>query len=200
MSIKSDHWICRMAEEYQMITPFVDTSVRDRVISYGLTSYGYDIRVADEWMFFPQAMRYSLPMKGVIVDPKQNSAELFDAITASYFDIAPGTFVLARSVEHFRIPRTVSAQVIGKSTYARCGIHLLTTPLEPEWQGYITLEIANLGPLPARIYANEGIGQVQFFESDEQCEVSYADKRGKYQNQVGVVPAIIEGDCMGKDL
>jgi dCTP deaminase len=180
MSIKSDRWIRRMALEQGMIEPFIDDQVREGVISFGLTSYGYDMRVTDEFKVFTNVYN-------ALVDPKHFDPRSFVDIRADHIDIPPNSFALARSMEYFRIPRNVSCIVIGKSTYARCGILVNITPLEPEWAGYVTIEISNTTPLPARIYANEGIGQVLFFESDEPCAVSYADKKGKYQNQHGIV-------------
>jgi dCTP deaminase len=180
VTIKADRWIRRLALEHAMIEPFVEGQVRNGVISYGLSSYGYDIRVADEFKVFTNVFN-------TLVDPKHFDPRSFVDIQADHCDIPPNSFALARSVEFFRIPRKVSCLVIGKSTYARCGIIINITPLEPEWSGHITIEISNTTPLPARIYANEGIGQVQFFESDEECEISYADKHGKYQGQQGVV-------------
>lgn len=180
MSIKADRWIRRMALEEGMIEPFVERQVRDEVISYGLSSYGYDMRIANEFKVFTNVFN-------TLVDPKCFDERSFVDITADYCDIPPNSFALARSVEFFRIPRNVLAICLGKSTYARCGIILNTTPFEPGWRGYVTLEISNTTPLPARIYANEGIGQVLFFESDEDCETSYADKHGKYLDQIGVV-------------
>jgi dCTP deaminase len=176
MGLKPDHWIARMAREERMIEPFEEGKAREGVISYGVSSYGYDIRVADEFKIFTNV--YS-----AVVDPKN-----FD--TASMVDyqgevcvIPPNSFVLARTVEYFRIPRGVLTVCVGKSTYARCGIIVNVTPFEPEWEGFVTLEISNTTPLPAKIYANEGIAQVLFFEGDEGCEISYADKKGKYQKQ-----------------
>lgn len=169
-----------MALEHGMIDPFVERQVRDGVISYGLSSYGYDMRVSDEFKVFTNVFN-------PLVDPKHFDSRSFVDIKADYCDIPPNSFALARSVERFHIPRNVLAISLGKSTYARCGILLNTTPFEPGWRGYVTLEISNTTPLPARIYANEGIGQVLFFESDEDCETSYADKAGKYLDQVGVV-------------
>ncbi|MCU0490635.1 MAG: dCTP deaminase [Chloroflexaceae bacterium] len=186
MSIKSDRWIRRMALEQAMIEPFVEGQVREGVISYGLSSYGYDIRVADEFKVFSNVFN-------VVVDPKNFNSRSFVDIKDQVCDIPPNSFALARSVERFRIPRSVSCIVMGKSTYARCGIIINVTPLEPEWEGYVTIEISNTTPLPARIYANEGIGQVIFLESDELCETSYADKKGKYQQQVGIVLPRVEG-------
>ncbi|NJN15106.1 MAG: dCTP deaminase [Oscillochloris sp.] len=180
MPIKADRWIRRMALEHSMITPFEDRQVRQGVISYGLTSYGYDMRVTNHFKVFTNVFN-------VLVDPKHFDPRSFVDIVADYIDIPPNSFALAQSLEHFYIPRNVSAIVIGKSTYARCGIIINVTPLEPEWRGYVTIEISNTTPLPARIYANEGIGQVLFLESDEECEISYADKAGKYMNQTGIV-------------
>jgi dCTP deaminase len=180
MTIKADRWIRRMAVEHGMVEPFVDGQIREGVISYGLTSYGYDMRVADEFKVFTNVWN-------VVVDPKHFDPRSFVDMKADYIDIPPNSFALARSMEYFRIPRNVSCLVIGKSTYARTGILVNITPLEPEWEGFVTIEISNTTPLPARIYANEGIGQVLFFESDEECEVSYADKKGKYQGQTGIV-------------
>lgn len=180
MPIKADRWIRKMALEHGMIEPFVDGQVREGVISYGLTSYGYDMRVTNQFKVFTNVYN-------ALVDPKKFDPRSFVDIEADFIDIPPNSFALARSFEYFRIPRNVSCLVIGKSTYARCGILVNITPLEPEWQGFVTIEISNTTPLPARIYANEGIGQVLFLESDEPCEVSYADKRGKYQGQQGIV-------------
>jgi dCTP deaminase len=181
MSIKSDRWIRRMAHEHGMIEPFVDGQVRQGAISYGVSSYGYDMRVAPEFRIFTNVL-------SAIVDPKH-----FDDRSLVKFDgdvciVPPNSFALARSVEYFRIPRNVLTICLGKSTYARCGIITNVTPFEPEWEGYVTLEISNTTPLPAKIYANEGICQVLFFEadSDDVCETSYADKKGKYQKQTGV--------------
>lgn len=178
MTIKSDAWIRRMALEHGMIRPFISQKVRsvegNGVISYGLSSYGYDMRVADEFKVFTN-------LHGAVVDPKHFNPRSFVDVKADYIDIPPNSFALARSVEHFEIPADVLCICIGKSSYARCGIILNTTPFEPGWRGYVTLEISNTTPLPARIYANEGIGQVLFFESDEQCETPYG--AGKYQDQ-----------------
>lgn len=181
VTIKSDRWIQAMAREYGMIEPFVAEQVRGGIISYGLSSYGYDMRVADEFKVFTNVFN-------TLVDPKHFDPRSFVDIRGDYCDIPPNSFALARSVEYFRIPRNVLCIVLGKSTIARCGIIVNVTPLEPEWCGYVTIEISNTTPLPARIYANEGIAQVLFLESDEPPLVSYADKAGKYQNQVGVVP------------
>jgi len=169
-----------MALEHGMIEPFVENQVRDSVISYGLSSYGYDMRIAGEFKVFTNVFN-------TLVDPKHFDPRSFVDIKADYCDIPPNSFALARSIELFRIPRNVLCVVLGKSTYARTGLILNCTPLEPGWRGHITLEISNTTPLPARIYANEGIGQVLFFESDEECEISYDDKKGKYLDQVGVV-------------
>jgi dCTP deaminase len=179
MSIKADKWIRRMAIEKKMIRPFVDKQVRKGVISYGLSSYGYDIRVADEFKLFTDI--YSS-----MVDPKKFDPKSFVDIKAKSIIIPPNSFALARTVEYFRIPRNVLTVCLGKSTYARCGIIVNVTPFEPEWEGTATLEISNTTPLPAKIYANEGIAQVLFFESDEVCETSYADKKGKYLKQLEV--------------
>ncbi|MCY4023612.1 MAG: dCTP deaminase [Anaerolineaceae bacterium] len=176
MSLKPDHWIRRMALEEGMIEPFVDGQRREGVISYGLSSYGYDMRVADEYKVFTN-------VRSAIVDPKDFSDASFVDHQGDICVIPPNSFVLARSMEYFRIPRQVLTLCVGKSTYARCGLIVNVTPLEPEWEGYVTLEISNTTPLPARVYSNEGIAQVIFLESDEACETSYADKRGKYQRQ-----------------
>ena len=179
MGIKSDRWIRRMAREHRMIEPFADAQVRDGCISYGVSSYGYDMRVAREFKIFTNAL-------SAIVDPKHFDPTSFVEFEGDICVVPPNSFALARSVEYFRIPRNVITICLGKSTYARCGVITNVTPFEPEWEGYVTLEISNTTPLPARIYANEGIAQVLFFESDEQCETSYADKKGKYQSQKGV--------------
>ena len=180
MGLKPDHWIRRMALEKGMIEPFVDHQVREGVISYGVSSYGYDVRVADEFKIFTNV--YS-----AIVDPKQFDTRSMVDFKGDVCIIPPNSFVLARTVEYFRIPRKVLTICLGKSTYARCGLIVNVTPFEPEWEGYVTLEISNTTPLPARIYANEGIAQVLFFEADEECEISYADKKGKYQNQQSII-------------
>ncbi len=176
MSIKSDKWIKRMAVEHQMIAPFEERQVRSGVISYGLSSYGYDIRVADEFKIFTN-------VNTTIVDPKCFDERSFVDFKGDVCIVPPNSFALARTVEYFRIPRNVLTVCLGKSSYARCGIILNVTPFEPEWEGFATLEISNTTPLPAKIYANEGIAQVIFFESDEPCLVSYGDKKGKYQAQ-----------------
>ncbi len=179
MAIKSDKWIRRMALEQGMIKPFVEKQVREGVISYGLSSYGYDIRVSNEFKLFTD-------IHSTVVDPKEFNPKSFVDIVADSIVIPPNSFALARTVEYFKIPRNVLTVCLGKSTYARCGIIVNVTPFEPEWEGTATLEISNTTPLPARIYANEGIAQVLFFESDEPCETSYADKKGKYQKQIEV--------------
>jgi dCTP deaminase len=176
MSIKSDRWIRRMAREHRMIEPFSDRQVREGVISYGVSSYGYDVRIARDFKIFTN-------INSTIVDPKNFDSRSFVDFEGDVCVIPPNSFALARTVEYFRIPRNVIVIALGKSTYARCGIILNVTPLEPEWEGIVTLEVSNTTPLPAKIYANEGIAQMLFFESDEACEVSYADKKGKYQGQ-----------------
>ena len=178
-SIKADRWIKKMALEHRMIEPFEDRQVRDGVISYGLSSYGYDIRVADEFKVFTN-------INSTVVDPKNFDARSFVDVKADVCIIPPNSFALSRTIEYFRIPRDVLTVCVGKSTYARCGLIVNVTPFEPEWEGYVTLEISNTTPLPAKVYANEGIAQVLFFQSDETCEVSYADKKGKYQKQQGL--------------
>jgi dCTP deaminase len=179
MAIKADRWIKKMALEHGMIEPFEDRQVRQGVVSYGLSSYGYDIRVADEFKIFTN-------INSTVVDPKHFDARSFVDLKAEICIIPPNSFALARTVEYFRIPRDVLTVCVGKSTYARCGLIVNVTPFEPEWEGFVTLEISNTTPLPARVYANEGIAQVLFFQSDEACEVSYADKKGKYQKQQGL--------------
>ena len=176
MSIKSDIWIKRMATDHGMIEPFVDEQVSEGVVSYGVSSYGYDIRVADEFKIFTN-------INTTVIDPKSFDPRSFQDLTADVCIVPPNSFALARTVEYFRIPRDVLTACLGKSTYARCGIIVNVTPFEPEWEGTATLEISNTTPLPARIYANEGIAQVLFFQSDEACGRSYADKKGKYQVQ-----------------
>ena len=179
MSIKPDHWIRRMCLEHGMIEPFVEKQVRQGVVSYGVSSYGYDVRVADEFKIFTNVM-------STVVDPKDMDPASMVDFRGPVCIVPPNSFALARTVEYFRIPRNVLTITVGKSTYARCGIITNVTPFEPEWEGYATLEISNTTTLPARIYANEGIAQLVFFEADEDCEVSYKDKKGKYQAQVGV--------------
>jgi dCTP deaminase len=179
MTIKSDRWIKRMALERKMIEPFVESQVRSGVISYGLSSYGYDIRVADEFKVFTN-------INNTVIDPKAFDPRSFVDLKAPICIVPPNSFALARTIEYFRIPRDVLTVCLGKSTYARCGIIVNVTPFEPEWEGTATLEISNTTPLPAKIYANEGIAQVLFFQSDEPCQTSYADKHGKYQAQLEV--------------
>ncbi len=183
MSIKSDKWIRRMSEQQGMIEPFVERQIRqqssERLISYGVSSYGYDVRCADEFKVFTN-------LHSVTVDPKNFDEKSFVDVKGEYCIIPPNSFALARTVEYFRIPRNVLTICLGKSTYARCGIIVNVTPLEPEWEGHVTLEFSNTTTLPAKIYANEGVAQMLFFESDEPCEVSYRDRDGKYQGQRGV--------------
>lgn len=181
MGLKPDHWIRKMSLEHSMIEPFVEKQVREGVISYGVSSYGYDMRVADKFKIFTN-------INSAIVDPKNFSPSSFVDYQGDVCIIPPNSFALAVSVEYFRIPRNVLAITTGKSTFARCGILTNVTPLEPGWHGFVTLEISNTTPLPAKIYANEGIAQVLFLEADDECEVSYADRKGKYQGQVGVTP------------
>jgi len=176
MSIKSDNWIRKMAREHRMIEPFEDRQVRAGVVSYGLSSYGYDIRVADEFKVFTN-------INNTLIDPKNFDPLSFVDIKSNTCIVPPNSFALARTIEYFRIPRDVLTVCLGKSTYARCGIIVNVTPFEPEWEGTATLEISNTTPLPAKIYANEGIAQVLFFEGKEEPAVSYADKKGKYQGQ-----------------
>ncbi|BCU82460.1 MULTISPECIES: dCTP deaminase [Polycladomyces] len=180
MTIKSDKWIRKMALEHGMIEPFIDRNVgKGEAVSFGLSSYGYDLRVADEFKIFHNALNS-------IIDPKQIDSNSFIDFKGDVCIIPPNSFALARSVEYFRIPENVLAVCVGKSTYARCGIITNVTPFEPGWEGHVTLEISNTTPLPAKIYANEGLCQVLFFESDEACEVSYRAKQGKYQHQRGI--------------
>lgn len=176
MGLKPDHWIIRMAKEHRMIEPFSEEQVRDGVISYGVSSYGYDIRVTDEFKIFTNVF-------SAVVDPKEFDHDSMVDFQGEVCVIPPNSFALARTVEYFRIPRNVLTICLGKSTYARCGIIVNVTPFEPEWEGFVTLEISNTTPLPAKIYSNEGIAQVLFFEADEECNISYADKKGKYQKQ-----------------
>lgn len=179
MSIKSDKWIKRMSVNNKMIEPFVESNIRKDVVSYGLSSYGYDIRVSDEYKIFTN-------VNNSIIDPKKFDDKSFVNFKGDVCVVPANSFALARSIEYFKIPRSVLTICLGKSTYARCGIIVNVTPFEPEWEGYVTLEISNTTPLPAKIYSNEGLCQVIFFESDEDCEVSYKDKSGKYQSQVGI--------------
>lgn len=183
MPVKSDKWITQMAAEHGLIEPFEPAQVRElngeRVISYGVSSYGYDIRCAPEFKVFTN-------INSAVVDPKNFDPESFVDVNREVCIIPPNSFALARTLEYFRIPRNVLTICLGKSTYARCGIIVNVTPLEPEWEGHVTLEFSNTTPLPARIYANEGVAQVIFLESDEDCSVSYRDRGGKYQHQTGV--------------
>ncbi len=180
MPVKNDRWIREMATQHEMIHPFEDKQIREGVISYWLSSYGYDLRVADEFKIFTN-------VNSTIVDPKQFDARSFVEFRGPTCIVPPNSFALARSVEYFKIPRNVLTICLGKSTYARCGIIVNVTPLEPEWEGFVTLEISNTTPLPARVYSNEGLCQIIFLESDELCETSYKDKKGKYQAQQGIV-------------
>jgi dCTP deaminase len=180
MAIKSDRWIRKMALEHDMINPYNDRQMREGVISYGVSSYGYDLRVADEFKIFTN-------VNSAIVDPKNFDSKSFIDVKGASILVPPNSFALARSVEYFKIPRDVLTICVGKSTYARCGIIVNVTPFEPEWEGFVTLEISNTTPLPAKIYANEGLCQILFFQGDEPCETSYKDKAGKYQKQQGIV-------------
>lgn len=185
MSIQPDNWISLMARECKMIDPFVANQVRfigknkQKVVSFGLSSYGYDLRVSDEFKIFTN-------IYNSIVDPKNFDENSFVSIKNSICVIPPNSFALSRSVEYFKIPRNVLTICVGKSTYARCGIIVNVTPFEPEWEGYVTLEISNTTPLPAKIYANEGIAQVIFFKGDKDCDISYAQRGGKYMKQKGI--------------
>lgn len=179
MTLRSDKWIRKMAIEHKMIEPFVESQKRENIVSYGLSSYGYDLRVAEEFKVFTNVYNS-------LVDPKNFRSDSFVDIKGSTCIIPPNSFALARSVEYFRIPRNVLTLCIGKSTYARCGIIVNVTPFEPEWEGYVTLEISNTTPLPAKIYAGEGLAQVLFFVGDEPCETSYADRKGKYMKQMEI--------------
>ncbi len=180
MGLKPDHWIRKMVKEQGMIDPFAENQVRNGVISYGVSSYGYDVRVTDEYKIFTN-------VHSATVDPKNFDTKSMVDFQGDVCIIPPNSFALARTVEYFRIPREVLTVCLGKSTYARCGIIVNVTPFEPEWEGFVTLEISNTTPLPAKIYSNEGIAQVLFFEADEECETSYADKKGKYQKQQSIV-------------
>lgn len=180
MGLKADNWITRMAKEHNMIKPFMEGQVREGVMSYGISSYGYDIRVGNEFKVFTN-------VHSTIVDPKNFDLNAYVDVKDEVCVIPPNSFVLAHSVEYMRMPRNVTGLVLCKSTYIRAGVLIPTTVLEAGWEGIITLEISNVTPLPARIYANEGIAQILFFEGDEQCDVSYADRKGKYQHQQGVV-------------
>ena len=186
MAIKSDRWIKEMSINSGMIDPFVSSQLEMGKISYGLSSYGYDIRVCDEYKIFTN-------INNSIIDPKNFDANSFIDFKGDVCIVPPNSFALARSVEYFRIPRDILTICLGKSTYARCGIIVNVTPFEPEWEGYVTLEISNTTPLPAKIYSNEGLCQVIFFQSDEECIRSYKDKNGKYQKQTGItLPSIKE--------
>ncbi|MGH7481900.1 MAG: dCTP deaminase [Longimicrobiales bacterium] len=181
MAIKNDRWIRTQCEDHGMIEPYEAGQVRAGVVSYGISSYGYDVRVADEYKVFTD-------VHSVLVDPKKFDERSFVDIKADHCIIPPRSFALARTLEYFRIPRDVLVLCVGKSTYARCGIIVNVTPLEPEWRGYLTLEISNTTPLPAKIYSNEGLAQLIFFQGDEAPEITYAMRKGKYQDQVGVTP------------
>ncbi len=188
MAIKSDRWITRMSEQQNMITPFVGKQVKNAsnsgIISYGVSSYGYDVRCANEFKIFTN-------INTTIVDPKNFDPNNFVDIVSDVCIIPPNSFALARTIEYFKIPRNVLTICLGKSTYARCGIIVNVTPLEPEWEGHVTLEFSNTTPLPAKIYANEGVAQMLFFEADEVCETSYLDRNGKYQGQRGVTLPVV---------
>ena len=179
MSVQSDKWIIKMSKENSMISPFQDSQIRDNKISFGVSSYGYDARVSDEFKIFTN-------VNSEIVDPKNFKPTNFVTKNSLECIIPPNSFVLARTVEYFKIPEDILVICLGKSTYARCGIIVNVTPLEPEWEGHVTLEFSNTTNLPAKIYANEGVAQMIFFESDEVCSVSYKDRGGKYQGQIGV--------------
>lgn len=179
MSLKSDRWIKKMCLEQKLIDPFINQQVCEGVISYGLSSYGYDIRVAEEFFIFTN-------IHTTVVDPKNFDPKSFVNFKGEVCVIPPNSFALARSVEYIRMPRSVTGLLTCKSTYIRCGILIPTTVLEAGWEGIITLEISNVTPLPAKVYANQGICQILFFEGDEECLISYADRQGKYQGQVGL--------------
>ena len=179
MGVKSDNWIEQACREHQMIDPFEPRQIREGVISYGVSSYGYDIRISDEFKIFTN-------VNSTVVDPKQFDERSLVDFKGDVCIIPPNSFALGRTVEYFRIPRDILCTCVGKSSYARCGIITNVTPFEPEWEGHATLEISNTTPLPAKIYANEGIAQLIFFSADSPCEISYADKKGKYQAQKGI--------------
>ena len=185
MAIKSDKWIINQAQKNQLISPFASEQIRElegeKIVSYGVSSYGYDVRCSNEFKIFTN-------INSATVDPKNFDEDSFIDIKSEVCVIPPNSFALARTVEYFKIPRNVLTICLGKSTYARCGIIVNVTPLEPEWEGHVTLEFSNTTSLPAKIYANEGVAQMLFFESDELCETSYADRKGKYQGQLGVTP------------
>lgn len=186
--IASDKWIRKMATEHGMIEPFQEALVGEGRVSYGLSSYGYDVRVGHKFKIFHN-------LNSTLVDPKRFDERSFADHEGDFCLIPPNSFVLAETVEHFKIPRNVLCVCLGKSTYARCGIIVNVTPLEPEWEGIITIEISNTTPLPAKIYAGEGIAQILFFLGDQVCETSYADRKGKYQHQPGLtLPTILEGE------
>ena len=182
--IKNDRWIKKQALEKRMIEPFEQTQMQSGAISFGVSSFGYDLRVSDEFKIFTN-------VNNAIVDPKNFNSESFVDFKGPVCIIPPNSFALARSVEYFKIPRNVMTICLGKSTYARCGIIVNVTPFEPEWEGHVTLEISNTTPLPAKIYANEGIAQVLFLEANQVCETSYADRKGKYMKQVGITVPVI---------
>lgn len=185
MSVKSDRWIIEMAKKQKMIEPFAESQVRKGVISYGVSSYGYDMRVDNEFKIFT-------PIEGSVLDPKNVKEKSFVSVKKDSCLIPPHSYILAKSVEYFRIPRKVITICFGKSTFARCGVIVNVTPFEPEWEGFVTMCIANMSPLPVKIYAGEGIAQVLFLESDEDCETSYKDKKGKYQAQKKITSAKVE--------
>lgn len=185
MGLKNDAWIRNMAIHYKMIEPFEEKRIQKGLISFGISSYGYDLRVGEKFKIFTNVFN-------TVVDPKNFDKNSFFDFEGKECTIPPNSFALAESVERFWIPRTVLALCVGKSTYARCGIIVNVTPFEPEWKGVVTLEISNTAPLPAKIYANEGIAQILFFEADMECEISYADKKGKYQDQKGITLATVE--------
>ncbi|MDI6860668.1 MAG: dCTP deaminase [Caldisericia bacterium] len=178
--LKSDKWIKKMATQYKMIEPFEEKQIKKGVISYGLSSYGYDLRLSNEFKIFTNVFNS-------IIDPKNFDPKSFVDFKGETCIIPPNSFILGRSVEYLRMPRKVLGICIGKSTYARCGIIVNITPIEAEWEGHVTIEISNTTPLPVKVYANEGIAQIIFLESDEECEVSYKDKKGKYDKQIGIV-------------
>jgi len=180
LAIKSDRWIREQALQHGMISPFSEKQVREGVISYGLSSYGYDLRVSNEFKIFTN-------VNSAIIDPKNFDERSFVSVESESVIVPPNSFALARSIEYFKIPRDVLTICVGKSTYARCGIIVNVTPFEPEWEGFVTLEISNTTPLPAKVYSNEGLCQILFFQGDEPCETSYKDKAGKYQKQQGIV-------------
>ena len=181
MSVKPDGWIRKMVETHDMINPFEAKQVKNGNISYGLSSYGYDMRLSTEFSVYT-------PEQGKVTDPKRIPPEYYKPHTGDHCIIPPHSFVLGKSLEYFKIPRNVLTLCTGKSTYARCGVLVNVTPFEPEWEGYVTIAIANTGNVPVKLYANEGIAQVIFFESDEDCEISYADRQGRYQAQKGINP------------